>query len=373
MKIAIIGTRGIPNNYGGFEQFAEQLSVRLAERGHIVTVFNPSFHLYLEKTFKNVSIVKLPCHENILGGAAHFFYDYYCYKYAIKQNVDVALFCGYGTSAIAIALLNKHYTKAITNMDGFEWQRAKYNFITKKLLKWFEKIAVKYSDTIVADHSIIQKYYNNKYKVVPALISYGAEIPLHFDESTIVSFELTKYNYFLVVARDEPENQIEFIISAWKNSGNINKLCVVTNFQRLSRKYSNEKNIVFINRLYNSIQLSNLRHFSLACIHGHTVGGTNPSLLEAMAAQSFIIAHDNLFHREILENNAIYFNSESSLSLILHNFSAKSEKTDKAISNNLNKIRDDYQWGIITDKYLEVFEKILTLKKQKKNINADFR
>ena len=115
MKIAILGTRGIPNNYGGFEQFAEHLSVRLAELGHEIIVFNPSFHPYKEKTYKNVNIVNIPCCENILGGAAHFFYDYYCLKYAIKHNADIALVCGYGTSSPAIALLNKHQTKVIIN------------------------------------------------------------------------------------------------------------------------------------------------------------------------------------------------------------------------------------------------------------------
>ncbi len=355
MKIAIIGTRGIPNNYGGFEQFAEQLSIRLAEHNHEIFVFNPSYHPYPENKYKNVNIVKVPCYEKLLGGFAHFFYDYYCFKHAIKQHADIALVCGYGTSAPALAFLRKHQTKIITNMDGFEWNRAKYNFLTKKILKWFEGIAITKSDNILTDHSLVQKYYHEKYHVKPALITYGAEIPLHSDESAILSFGLTKNKYFLVVARDEPENQIEFIISAWKNSGTTNKLCIVTNFPRLSRKYAKQKGIIFITRLYEYSQLSNLRHFSLACIHGHTVGGTNPSLLEAMAAQSYIIAHDNLFHREILENNAVFFHSENSLSSILHNFLNYFENNKNAISNNLNKIRNHYQWETITQEYLALF------------------
>lgn len=359
MKIAILGTRGIPNNYGGFEQFAENLSIRLAELDHEVTVFNPSYHLYNENTYKNVNIVKISCNEKIISGAAHFFYDYSCLKYAIKHKTDIVLICGYGTSAPAIALLNKHHTKVMTNMDGFEWKRKKYNYLTKKLLKWFEKITVKHSDVIIADHSIIQHYYLNKYNIKTELISYGAEIPLCFDESVLSKYGLSKNNYFLVVARDEPENQIEFIISAWKKSDTMNKLCIVTNMLRLSNKYSNEDNLVFIVGLYDFDQLSNLRHYSLACIHGHTVGGTNPSLLEAMAAQSFIIAHENPFHKEILENNASYFISESLLSSLLNNFPYNSEKTEKAISSNLNKIKGDYQWSAVTDKYLEEFKKLV--------------
>lgn len=356
MKIAVIGTRGIPNNYGGFEQFAEQLSVRLAEQEHEVIVFNPSSHLYSERKFKNVTIVKVNCYENILGGAAHFFYDYSCYKQAIKHRADIVLVCGYGTSAPALALIKKSKTKVVTNMDGFEWKRGKYSFFTKKLLKWFEKIAIKYSNIVIADHSILYKYYHEKHKITPVLISYGAEIPVHFDESTIVSFGLTKYNYFLVVARDEPENQIECIILAWIKAKTINNLCIVTNNNRLSKKYAAIEKIIFIHSLYNYTNLSNLRHFSLACIHGHTVGGTNPSLLEAMSAQSFIIAHDNLFHREILKDNAIYFDSENSLTAILHNISDNSEKTEKSILNNLNKIKDNYHWEGITKQYLELFK-----------------
>lgn len=356
MKIAIIGTRGIPNNYGGFEQFAEHISTRIANLGHEVFVFNPSYHTYTENNFKNVKIVRLKCNENLLGGAAHFFYDYRCYKYAIKNQVDIALMCGYGTSAFALAFINKGKTKLVTNMDGFEWKRAKYNFFTKKLLKWFEKISVKESDKIIADHFLIKEYYNKKCNINAELISYGAEIPDNFDKKYIAQYLLKPKEYFLVVARDEPENQIEFIISAWNNSSNTNKLCIVTNFERLPNKYKTENNMVFITGLYDSLILSNLRYYALASIHGHTVGGTNPSLLEAMASQSFIIAHDNEFHRVILGNNAIYFNTINSLSQILSKFD--NIKLDKEIAtlNNLDKIKNDYQWESVTNKYLELFD-----------------
>lgn len=355
MKIAIIGTRGIPNNYGGFEQFAEQISVRLAKLGQEVFVYNPAFHPFRNNTYNNVNIVNIPCRENLFGGAAHFFYDYSCYKHAIKQSADIILVCGYGTSAPALALINKHNTKVITNMDGFEWKRAKYNSITKKLLKWFENIVVTNSDKIIADHVTIQDYYKNKYNILPAYISYGAEIPVTFNELTLNTYGLKKENYFLVVARDEPENQIEFIISAWKNSHSEKKLCIVTNFQKLSEKYAKQTGIMFITGLYDSVKLSDLRHFSIASIHGHTVGGTNPSLLEAMAAKSFIIAHDNLFHKNILENNAFFFDNQNSLSKIITQITSVSEKKNESIKNNMIKIMNLYQWDFITNEYLKLF------------------
>ncbi|MBI5542133.1 MAG: DUF1972 domain-containing protein [Bacteroidia bacterium] len=354
MKIAIIGTRGIPNNYGGFEQFAEQISVRLSDYGNDVYVYNPAFHTYKNNLYKKVNIIRIPCRENIFGSAAHFLYDYLCYKHAIKQHADVILVCGYGTSAPAIALINKHRTKVITNMDGFEWERAKYNSITKKLLKWFENIVVTKSDKIIADHKIIQEYYKNKYNILPEYISYGADITANFDELSINTYGLKKDNYFLVVARDEPENQIEFIITAWKNSHSEKTLCIVTNIRKLSKKYSEQTNIIFITGLYDSIKLSNLRHFSFACIHGHTVGGTNPSLLEAMAAKSFIIAHDNLFHKELLENNALFFNTPQSLTKIIIDYTNIIEKKNVSVQNNLTKITNFHQWDFITNEYLKL-------------------
>lgn len=356
MKIAILGTRGIPNRYGGFEQFAENLSRHLVLLGHDVIVYNPSYHPYKENSINGVNIVRISCPEKLLKGAAHFLYDYYSLKDTVKKNADIALICGYGTSAFALSIVKKGKTKVITNMDGFEWKRSKYNFFTKMMLKWFEKLAVKHSHQIVADHPVIQNYYQEKYHVSPALISYGANIPLSFNENTPSKYKLTTGNYFLIVARDEPENQLEFIISAWKDSGVSSQLCVVTNFPRLSKKYFHQKNLVFINGLYDYSELSSLRHFSLACIHGHTVGGTNPSLLEAMAAQSLIIAHDNPFHRDILDENALYFDSKKSLSETLNVFSNRSDKKENAILNNLNKIEKYYHWEIIAEKYLAIFK-----------------
>lgn len=354
MKFAILGTRGIPNHYGGFEQFAENLSKQMALMGHEVIVYNPSYHPFKEKSINNVSIVTKYCPENILKGAAHFIYDYYCLKDAVKREVDVALMCGYGTSAPALSLVKKGKTKVIINMDGFEWKRAKYNVFTKLFLKWFEKLAIKYSDKIVADHPVIQKYFHDKNNISPVYIPYGAVIPSAFNENILSKYNLEKDNYFLIIARDEPENQIEVIISSWNRSGTSSKLCIVTNRPRLSRKYSHFKNIKFIKDLYDYSELSSLRHFSLACIHGHTVGGTNPSLLEAMAAQSFIIAHDNIFHRSILFENALFFNDDSSLIQLFQGLNNFISQKDTFINGNLENIQKNYRWKSVAETYVKI-------------------
>ena len=136
MKIAILGTRGIPNNYGGFEQFAEYISIGLVKKGHDVTVYNPSFHPYKETKFKGVNIIKAYSPEEKLGSMGNFIYDYNCLKDAKQRNFDIIYEAGYATCSPFFYLLKSKKSKLITNMDGIEWKRSKWNFLTKKLMKF---------------------------------------------------------------------------------------------------------------------------------------------------------------------------------------------------------------------------------------------
>ncbi|MGL4338732.1 MAG: DUF1972 domain-containing protein, partial [Turicibacter sp.] len=159
MKIAILGTRGIPNNYGGFEQFAEYLSLGLIKRGHEVSVYNPHFHPYKEISFNGVSIIKKFSPEKQIGASANFIYDFLCYKDAINKDFDVILECGYHSNAPSYFLKRKNKKPLlITNMDGLEWRRSKWNEFTRKLIKKLERIAVAKSDILVSDNLGIQEY-----------------------------------------------------------------------------------------------------------------------------------------------------------------------------------------------------------------------
>ncbi|HBS85021.1 MAG: hypothetical protein A2W91_07280 [Bacteroidetes bacterium GWF2_38_335] len=356
MKIAIAGTRGIPNQYGGFEQFAEKLSVLLVANGHEVLVYNPNYHPYKEQYFEGVKIIRKTCHEKILKGAAHFYYDYICIKHAIKERCDAVIVCGYGTSAFALKYLNRKETEIIVNMDGMEWKRKKYHSISKHILMKSEKIAVKIADVLIADHPGIKEYLFSSYNKEAIYIPYGADIPVGFSSEILQKFKLEEDNYFLTVARDDPDNQIDTIIRAWSNSNSDRKLVVISNKKINSKNTNANANLVFIEGLYDYQKLADLRQYSSACIHGHSVGGTNPSLLETMAAGALIIAHRNEFNKGVLGENAFYFSDIDDLSKVFKGIDIVNPDRDIWKQMNLEKIKKEYDWIKIAEKYLGVIE-----------------
>ena len=249
MKIAILGTRGIPNNYGGFEQFAEIISVNLVTRGHQVTVYNPVSHPYKCNEFKGVKIIHIQSPENKIGSAANFVYDYYCLKDAVKRNFDIIYEAGYATCSPFFYLLKKTGAKLVTNVDGLEWKRSKWNFFTKQLMKYLEALAVKRSQYLVSDNPGIQQYYIEKYNKNSFMIPYGADVNLTADKSDLDAFNISEQNYFMLIARMEPENNINLILQAYKNSGRQEPFIVIGNYttkygKLLYKKY-NSTQIIF--------------------------------------------------------------------------------------------------------------------------------
>ena len=361
MKIAILGTRGIPNNYGGFEQCAENLSVSLVENGYDVTVYSTDSHPYQSKIFKGVNIIKKYCPENNIGSAAHFIYDFICLKDALKKEFDVIFEFGYQSVAISFVLLPIKKSVIVTNMDGLEWKRAKWSPYVKKLTKWFEKIASKKSTFLISDNKGIQDYIKQKYNKDSVMIPYGA------DKVNPTKELLTKYNvkieeYFLLIARLEPENNIEMILDGFLISESPISFLVVGNTETSYGKYLQDKyiqgNIVFLGSVFNKEHLDSLRKFAKVYFHGHSVGGTNPALLEAMAAQAFIFAHNNVFNRDVLEDNAFYFNNSNEVQQLLNCLKDIEKSKKEKISNNSIKIDNDYSHQNITNQYIDLIEKI---------------
>jgi glycosyltransferase involved in cell wall biosynthesis len=388
MKIAITGTRGIPNRYGGFEQFAEQLSVRLAMRGHDVWVYNPSFHPYTENEFKKVRIVRKFNPEKLIGPAANYIYDHICLHDAVKRKADVILECGYATAAPALRLLNFRKSKILINPDGMEWQRLKYNAPIRTLIHRSENTIVKMGFKLVCDNQELVNYYSGKYNIEPSYIPYGAEIFTGPDEIVLKDYYVKPFEYFLVIARFEPENNLRQIIQGFLKSSskgkllaegksvfeskfsdetnklNDKKLLIVGNplnrfGQKLLRDCTGSSDILFTKDIFDQNVLNNLRYYSRAYFHGHSAGGTNPSLLEAMAAGSFIIAHDNRFNRNILKDNALYFNNENDITDILLSENDWINKKRSFIKANLDLIEKDYQWEDVTDKYDNLFKSLV--------------
>lgn len=359
MNIAILGTRGIPNNYGGFEQFAEHLSVGLVEKGHSVTVYNSHLHPYTQNSFNGVRIKHIYDPENIIGTAGQFVYDFMCIIDTRKNKYDVILQLGYTSSSIFFDFHPKN-SVVITNMDGLEWKRSKYNPKVQRFLRWAESLAVKKSDFLVSDSIGIQNYIRSKYAKESVYIPYGADIAQDYDETVCHEYGVQKYEYDMLIARLEPENSIEVILDGVKKSSKKRKFLVIGNHKNkfgeyLKLKFKEDKNIIFVGGVYEHSKINSLRYFSNLYFHGHTVGGTNPSLLEAMGSKALVCAHKNEFNSAILGEDGLYFETCDDIKIILEN---KDKKYFASyLENNIEKIRNMYEWKKIIQDYESIFLK----------------
>ncbi len=228
MKIAILGTRGVPNHYGGFEQFAEFFSVYLAAKGHQVYVYNSHNHPYQEKTFKGVSLIHCYDPEFKIGTAGQFIYDLNCILDSRKRSFDIILQLGYTSSSVWYFLLPKR-PLIVTNMDGLEWKRTKYSKAVQNVLKFAEKLAVKSSDYLISDSLGIQKYITEKYNKPSTYIAYGAHVFEHPEEEILKEYDVEKYEFNMILARLEPENNIETILDGIVLGNNQATILVIGN------------------------------------------------------------------------------------------------------------------------------------------------
>ncbi len=357
MKIGILGSRGIPNAYGGFEQFAGHLSVGLTKKGHEVFVYNSSLHPYREKQWQGVNIIHCKDWEDKLEAAGQFIYDLNCITDARKRNFDILLQLGYTSNSIWHWRWPENSINII-NMDGLEWKRTQYSRLTRMFLKRAEAWAAKYGDYLIADSLAMQEYLQNNYNRIPTYIPYGAEIFNDSNPAFLKKFNLQSQQYYLIVARMEPENNIEMIIAGYLQTEQNQPLVIVGNTQnrfgkQWLKKYENEK-IRFLGSIYDQNILNNLRFFSTIYFHGHSAGGTNPSLLEAMACSCNIAAHNNIFNKAILSDNANYFSTKEEVKKIIiqypdpNNIKKKQEK-------NIENIRTEYNWNKIIEQYEILF------------------
>lgn len=364
MRIAIIGTRGIPNHYGGFEQCAEYLAAGLVKRGYEVVVYNSHNHPYQEKNWNAVEICHCYDPEYKLGTIGQFLYDYNCIKDLKKKKFDVILQLGYTSSSVWGWLLPRN-TVVTTNMDGLEWSRSKYSKPVQAFLRFAEKLAVRYSDYLIADSIEIQKYLGKKYNKPSTYIPYGAEIFQQPNPAVLDEFKLQIHQYDMLIARMEPENSIETILDGVVKADTGRKFLVIGSTNNdygtyLRAKFDRFDEIKFCGGIYNMDKLNNLRYHSNLYFHGHTVGGTNPSLLEAMASNSLICSNDNKFNRAILENDALYFSDADDVTYHLLTGSKSESRYQHLMDNNRQKIAEFYTCDTIINAYADHFESILS-------------
>lgn len=324
----------------------------MAGQDHEVLVYNSHQHPYKKKEYKGVKIIHKYDPESKIGTAGQFIYDLNCILDARKRNFDVVLQLGYTSSSVWGWLLPSKPI-IITNMDGLEWKRSKYRKEVRQFLKHAESWAVKTSDHLIADSRGIQDYLKNTYSQDSTYIPYGANLFETPNPKVLEGYNLEPYKYNMLIARLEPENNIETILDAIRRDPDKNLFLVVGKHDtrygsHLKKRYALSDHIKFLGGIYDLDHLNNLRHYSNLYFHGHSVGGTNPSLLEAMASDALIMAHKNIFNESILGDCAYYFTAPGD---ILPKLKLVKEDYTAWICSNRDKIRDYYNWPIINEQY----------------------
>lgn len=372
LRIGILGTRGIPNHYGGFEQFAQYLSAGLVRRGHDVYVYSSSNHPYRHDRWQDVHIIHCKDPEPQLGTFGQFIYDWNCIADARKRGFDVLLHLGYTSDSVWHHRWPKK-TVNIVNMDGMEWKRSKYNRLTRVFLKWAESLAANNAAVLIADSPHMQQYIASTYGKPSFFIPYGAEVFTSADCSMLTHFKLLPYQYFLLVARMEPENNIEMTIQGYLNGRHPFPLVLIGDtknpFGQYLRNTYHHPSVFFAGPVYEQAILNNLRYFSTRYFHGHSVGGTNPSLLEAMACGCNIVAHNNIFNNVILNGDADYFTSPDDVTGIITH-TQNEIVSNKRRQNNIDKINTIYNLEKNIDDYEQMmFQAAIPESRAKKTFN----
>ncbi len=358
-RLAILGSRGIPARYGGFETFAEELSVRLAREGFEVTVFcerSGAEAAPAEHRGVRLEYVRLPG----LGALRALLYDLVS-LWRARRGWDVVYMLGYG-AGVFLWIPRLFGREVWVNMDGREWQRPKWGGPARLWLRLMESAALCAAQRVVFDSAAVHRaVLGERSAARAAVLEYGATLePLAEDPHVLESLGLRERSYFLVVARLEPENHVLEIVRAVSRSDS--ELLVVGDLERGGR-YARTcvraagSRVRFLGSVFDRPTLASLRSRACAVIHGHSVGGTNPSLLEALAAGAPVIAHDNPFNREVLEEGALYFRDESELVGALRSctgMGAEERQRVKLLSRR--RIEARYSWERIAAQYARWLE-----------------
>ena len=371
-RIAIIGSRGIPAKYGGFETAVEAVAPKLAEMGwNVVVSCEGPRDQGKPAVYKGVTLFYFPVRP--------FFRVVYEVLYDVYSLVKSGLMCncvymlGYGAGLFFFVsrILRK---KLIVNVDGLEWKREKFNKFERAILLASEKAAVTFADVIVADSKEIKKYIEGRYKKKAVYITNGVNAPQleKWDEQKLASHALLKEStglspdsYWLAVARLEPENNIHIIVESFLKSDSRKKLVIIGNFS--SKKYQRRvleiledrnigERVILTGAVYDASLLNMLRQHCFACIHGHSVGGTNPALLEAMSMKNLIIAHDNEFNREVGGQTMLYFKDASELAAKIGEIEHKPESFVALKEAACSRVLSNYSWEDIVKEYDKLFQ-----------------
>jgi len=367
IRFAILGTRGIPAHYGGFETFAEELSVRMVAQGGDVTVYCEAGGRPQPVEHRGIKLVYLPAQAR--GPLSTVLFDLRCLWHARKE-FDVVYMLGYGAAPFCI-IPRLWGTTVWLNVDGIEWARAKWNFLAKFYFKIMEWFSTWIPDRIIADAEGIKSHFIARHQLsIPcSVIPYGAAlIDTPPSVALLDEWGIESGGYYLVVARIEPENHLREIIEGFMHSATTNPLIVVGN-HALGTGYAKDlracgdARVRFVGGVYDKERLQALRYYAIAYFHGHSVGGTNPSLLEALGCGNLIVTHDNPFNREVCDSLGFYFREPSDISRII----GKLETLPADDVTNLRmaarvRILEKYDWDEVAHSYMDLLSQVMVEK-----------
>ncbi len=364
-KLGIIGTVGVPARYGGFETLAHQLVENL-NQDYSITVYNSTKHYSAKERVKEWNGARIKYIPLSANGFQSIFYDIISIIHAVLF-CDVLLILGVsGCLFLPFVKLFFPFKKVIVNLDGLEWRRAKWNKYAKTFLLWSEKVAVWCADEIIADNAAIQKYVLDRYGKASNLIEYGADHNQgeKIKPETFEKFPFLKNEYAFKVARIEPGNNIHTILKAFAKQENL-PLVLIGNWKNsdygksLQEEFGQFNHMHLLDPIYESNLLNQIRSNAKVYIHGHSEGGTNPSLVEAMYLGLPIISFDIVYNKVTTENQAIYFETTDELLQLINKIN--SLDLDKISKNLLEVANRRYLWSVISNKYSDLVKGASTL------------
>ena len=365
--IHLLGTRGLPANHGGFETFIANLAPFLADKGWDVRVYcqRVGSGPITEEVYKGFTLINVPVTGN--GTKSTIIFDWLSLRYALRSE-GILLSFGYPTGIFAILprMLKRCH---IINMDGIEWKRSQFGWIGRIAYYINERFAAYFANHLVADHPEIAKHLSTRVRASKiSTIAYGAPLVENADVQKLKLVGVEAEKFAVVIARPEPDNSILEIVRAFSGQKSYLNLVVLGALSSTNKYHSdvieaaNEK-VIFPGAIYDSSLLAALRKYCRFYVHGHRVGGTNPSLVEALGAGSAVLAHDNKFNRWVTNNSSIYFDNVEDMRAKIEELAYDDELISKLRLASQSEHFSRFTWEKILSDYHDLLLRFTQKKK----------
>ena len=365
MKIAIIGSRGYPYVYSGYETFVKELVERLAPKGYEITVYcHKNLYQDFPSRVNGVNLVYLPTIER--KTLSQFVHSIQAILHACVRNFDIILAVNSANGPFGLFTRLFHKKSAI-NVDGLEWLRPKWKGLGARYFYWSSMIATKLYDAIITDSEEMRKVYAREFNATSTVIAYGATIRYSQNPALIDKWGLRKNEYYLIVGRLIPDNNADTILREFLASSSNKKLVIVGDVPykdayAQSLKGLDDQRVLFTGYVTDQLDLAELYHNCFAYFHGHEFGGTNPAMLKALAYGCGICALDTVFNREMLhdgEFGLFFMKEKGSLVTLIKLVEAEPNLLEVMRSKSRQRILENYTWEKIVAQYESLFEELL--------------